>query len=331
MAGPGALSFLFAMAETVSVTANAKDQTPLKGGRAVAEKRFYNRHLQAAAALLLCVIISGIMLFSRLVSYTQADAWQYIPLTRSSGITKVFTSQGGGEFTPALAFDPNRPVLLAASPFLSTSWFHVEDENTIWKSDTQVEIFRATYENAQGQVTVKSSRADKVVAPGTENSYTFALKNTAKGPVEYSMSMKAYLSNDSYAIPVQVKVSRDTDQRYLLGSGSAYADVLKLNTVKDSGTLKKGYVMPYTLSWQWPFEGDDVYDTMLGNLEEDLTLTIVIETLASYAPAGTGGGIPQTGDTSGIALWFTVMLASVAGLMCLLLLMRRKGEEYETM
>ena len=46
--------------------------------------------------------------------------------------------------------------------------------------------------------------------------------------------------------------------------------------------LKKGYVMPYTLSWQWPFEGDDAYDTMLGNLEEDLTLTIVIETYAEY-------------------------------------------------
>ena len=42
------------------------------------------------------------------------------------------------------------------------------------------------------------------------------------------------------------------------------------------------------------------------------------------------GGIPKTGDTSHIALWFTVMLGSSAGLMFLLLLMRRKGEENET-
>ena len=106
--------------------------------------------------------------------------------------------------------------------------------------------------------------------------------------------------------------------------------MLELNKVSDSGTLKKGYVMPYTLSWQWPFEGDDAYDTLLGNLEEDLTLTIVIETYAEYAPPSADGGIPKTGDTSHIALWFSVMLGSSAGLMFLLLLMRRKGEENET-
>ena len=297
----------------------------------MANRKPYTRQLKAAAALLLCVVLSGAMLFSRLVSYSMADPRQYIPLTESNGITTVFaTQQDTGLSWKSGGFDPNRPLLLAASPFLTANWFRVTDENTVWKGDTRVEIFRVSYENGQEQVTVKSGRGDKVIAPGTENSYTFALENTADGPVEYAISMKAYFSSADYIIPVEAKVTRDTDKKYLLGSSAAYADVLELNTVSDSGTLKKGYVMPYTLSWQWPFEGNDAYDTMLGNLEEDLTLTIVIETTASYAPPTADGGIPKTGDTSHIALWFTVMLGSSAGLMFLLLLMRRKGEENET-
>lgn len=290
----------------------------------------HTRRLKAAAALLLCVMLSASMLFSRLVSYTKADTRQYIPLTRSNGITTVLVDGEDGTFVRAEGFNPNRPVLLAAEPVRIADWFRVTDANTVWKGDTQVEIFRASYQNGEKQVTVKSGDGDKVIAPGTENSYTFALENTAKGPVEYSMSMKAYLSSKDYTIPVVAKVCRDTDKKYFLGSDKEYADVLDLSKVSDSGTLKKGYVMPYTLSWQWPFEGDDAYDTLLGNLEEDLTLTIVIETYAEYAPPSADGGIPKTGDTSRIGLWFTVMLGSAAGLMFLLLLMRRKGEENET-
>ena len=296
----------------------------------MANRKPYTRQLKAAAALLLCVVLSGAMLFSRLVSYTKADTRQYIPLTRSNGITTVLVDGEDGIFVRAEGFNPNRPVLLAAEPVRMADWFRVTDEDTVWKGNTQVEIFRVSYKNGQGQVTVKSSRGDNLIAPGTENSYTFALENTANGPVAYSMSMKAYFSSADYIIPVEAKVTRDTDKKYLLGSAVSYDDVLELNKVSDSGTLKKGYVMPYTLSWQWPFEGDDAYDTLLGNLEEDLTLTIVIETYAEYAPPSADGGIPKTGDTSHIGLWFTVMLGSSAGLMFLLLLMRRKGEENET-
>lgn len=291
----------------------------------------HTRRLKAAVALLLCVMLSAAMLFSRLVAYSMADPRQYIPLTESNGITTVFATQRDtGLSWKSGGFDPNRPVLLAAEPVRMADWFRVTDEDTVWKGNTQVEIFRVSYKNGQGQVTVKSGRGDKVIAPGTENSYTFALENTADGPVEYAISMKSYFSSADYIIPVEAKVTRDTDKKYLLGSAVSYDDVLELNKVSDSGTLKKGYVMPYTLSWQWPFEGNDAYDTMLGNLEEDLTLTIVIETTASYAPPTALGGFPKTGDASHIGMWFAVMLGSSAGLIFLLLPMRRKGEENET-
>jgi len=295
-------------------------------------KNNLNRQFRAASALLLCVVITGTLLFSRLVSFSATDSWQYIPLTESNGITQVVMGTLEGEPQTA-GFRPDSPVLLAASPFLATSWFRVTDKNTVWDGNTRIEIFRVSYRNGENEITVKSGRGDKVIAPGTENSYTFALENTAGGPVIYDMSMAAYVSNEEYSLPVVAKVSRNTDKTYLLGSPDSYRDVLELDTVSDEGVLSMGHVMPYTLSWQWPFEGDDTYDTFLGNLaeSEDLTLTIVIQTHATFCPdEDVMGGIPKTGDTSHIEMWFTVMLASAAGLMLLLLLMlRRKGEEHE--
>ena len=157
----------------------------------MANGQSHTRRLKAAGMLLLCVILSAAMLFSRLVSYTKADTRQYIPLTRSNGITTVLVDGEDGTFVRAEGFNPNRPVLLAAEPVRMADWFRVTDKDTVWKGNTQVEIFRASYANGESQITVKSSDGDKLIAPGTENSYTFALENTADGPVAYSMSMKA--------------------------------------------------------------------------------------------------------------------------------------------
>lgn len=284
----------------------------------------------AAVSLALCVALSGCMLFSRLVSFVGADKQHYIPLTESGGITTVISGQkdenGDISFRRA-TFDPNRPVILAASPFLTADWFQVFDENTVWKGKTDIEIFRLSYKNGNGEVTVNSSDGDKLLAPGTGNTYRFTLENTGKNPVAYEMSMEAYFTDGTHVIPVVARVS-DHKGNYLAGSATAMTDVLDLNKVYDSGTLRAGYVMPYTLEWEWPFEIDDEYDTMLGNLavDEDITLTIVINTVASYTPAA-DDGLPKTGDTSSIQLYFICMVISLAGLLLLLLLPKRKREE----
>lgn len=287
----------------------------------------------AVVTLLLCVMLSATVLFSRLATYVTADPIHYIPLTKSSGTTSVLTGQlgedGSIEFSETAASPLAQPMVLTYSPFLTESWFRVTDENTVWKGETDVEIFRVSYENGQGQVTVASASGDKVIAPGTSNSYSFTLKNTSDHSLEYIMEMEAYFSDGDHKIPVNARVF-DKYGDYYAGTAESMVPVEELNKVSDSGKLKAGYQMPYTLQWEWPYEGDDSYDTLLGSLaaDEDIALTIVINTTASYTPdPATDGESPQTGDTFQLGLAVGVMVFSAVALIILLAGRRRKGEE----
>lgn len=292
-----------------------------------------NSILIPVAALALCILLSGVMLFSRLSAFAAMQQQLYIPLTESNGVTKVTSNQrlqalgaqqvrpvANGDIIPLDKKTNDDTVLVPKDPI-----FEVEDENTVWEGQTQVEIFRVSYENGEGKITVQSGKGDKVIAPGTSNEYAFTLKNTGKESLDYTLEMEAYLSNEAYTIPVVVRLL-DYQGTYLLGDGENYTDVLNLNQVSESGSLSAGYIAPYTLQWQWPFEGDDAYDTLLGNMavDEDLVLTIVIRTVAEYG--GEGGMPPYTGD-SGMMVWALVMVASFAGLLLLLLLKKDKREE----
>lgn len=275
----------------------------------------------AALCLLLCVMLSASLLFSQLLVFVQKDPCRYIPLTKSGGKTHVSVVDGA-----QAAWSPNQPMLLVASPVLTANWFRTYDENTVWSGETEVEIFRLSYDNGSGDVTVQSSNGDKLLAPGTENTYTFALQNTNNTNVAFDMNMEAYLSHGENSIPVQVRVY-DYEGQYFAGSADQWAEPLALNDVVDSGTLKPNHSHIYHLQWQWPFEGDDAYDTMIGNLavDKDITLKIVINTRASYTPQE-GGGVPQTGDNSQLLLISIIMVLSLAALL-LLLFLRPKREE----
>ncbi|MBR2310750.1 MAG: hypothetical protein IKA47_09505 [Oscillospiraceae bacterium] len=286
----------------------------------------------AVVSLALCVVLTATVLFERLAAYATREEYHSIPLTRSGGITTVVAGrlEGDGEIrsreTQAMA-----PVVLSYSPFLSESWFRVVDENTVWQGETDIEIFRLSYENGEGSVTVQSGNGEKLLAPGTSNTYKFQLENTSDHPLEYTMDMEAYFSDGDHKIPVNARVF-DKYGAYYAGTETEMVDVLDLNGVSDSGKLKAGYIMPYTLEWEWPFEEDDAYDTMLGNLavEEDIALTIVINTTASYIPDSPvyDGEPPKTGDT--MIMWaMGTMMASGAALLFLLALPRRKKKENE--
>lgn len=291
--------------------------------------------LTVVAILLFCAVLSASFLGSRLMSYVTADSCQYIPLTRSNGTTRVvkgYRDEQGDVQTVAASIQI--PLLAVTSPVLNDNpGFEVTDDNTVWQGQTKVEIFRISYDNASGETTVRSQDGTKVLAPGTQNTYNFALKNTGDVSLDYVMKMEAYFSDSQTPIPVVARVT-DYEGNYLVGSTDSMEDVLELNRVEQSGVIASGNVMPYTLQWEWPYEsGDDAYDTMLGNLavEEDISLTIVINTTASYNPnPDQPGGVPDTGDTTNVALLFITMVASMAAILILLLLKPRKEQKDET-
>ncbi len=145
----------------------------------------------------------------------------------------------------------------------------VVDSNAYWSGDTVVEIFRASYENESGVLTVRSAFNDKVIAPGTANSYYFDIKNTGNVGVDYTVQTFAELTSEvsgkSFLIPLEVRFYRMGGD-YMLGSEQDYESMYEINGLKQQGELGKNRYARYVLDWQWPFEGNDELDTMLGNL-----------------------------------------------------------------
>ena len=219
------------------------------------------------------------------------------------------------------------PLMLTAQP-----GFQTYDKNTVWSSETDIEIFRVTYQNGASQVTVNSQNGDSLLAPGTDNTYEFVLENTGNVDLQYTMSMEAWFSHTDYPIPVFVKLT-DLNGQYLLGSETETAPVLDLNSISREGTVRAGHLVPFTLYWEWPFELDDEYDTMLGNMavDEDITLTIVIRTSASYtdSPNPDDDEPPKTGDTTELTFLFVLMIGSAVGLAVLLMPRKKREANHE--
>lgn len=210
--------------------------------------------------------------------------------------------------------------------------FRAEDSDVRWMTNTQVEVFRVSYENGEQTVSVASENGDRVIAPGTENSYTFKLKNTGEVALDYSVDVDAYITPADVAIPVESRLSR-YDGEWIVGGLEEYVDTATLDTAEDSGVLGAGKYTYYTMDWVWPFEsGNDEYDTLLGNMavEGDIVLTVVINTMAeeSVDPDDNSGITPpQTGDDSILALWIALAVSSVVLMLILLLLYKRDEEK----
>ena len=256
-----------------------------------------------------CAAASLAVLFSRMNKFS-ADTFQNtISLTSSSKGTDLTVYRksspedtGVQNETAANSGDGN---LSAQKVSGGDPSFVVYDENTVWQTETDVEIFSISYKNDRGDITINTGNGDKLFAPGTSNEYTFTLENNGDVPLDYSMTMEAWVDGTDLYLPINARVW-DYTNKYLLGSPSRSADVLELNNVNESGVLGAGRYAYYTLEWEWLFENDNnEYDTMIGDLavDEDLTLTVKIMTTARYdaepdKPEIIGSGIesPKTGD-----------------------------------
>ena len=277
--------------------------------------------------LFVFVAASTFVLMDRLTGYQMNDlgAIELIPRAAASETepgteapTEEETEAPTEKETEAPTEAPTEgPTTAANVPY--NPGFQVSDDKTVWATETEVEIFRISYENGNQIVTVQGSNGDSVIAPGTENSYTFKLKNTGNVNMKYTVEVDAYFTPADIPLPIQTSLVRH-DSKWIVGDQDTLAEVPALDAAEDSYTLKPGNFSAYTLYWQWPFEqGDDAYDTYLGNLatEQDLIFTIVIRTRAEATELPGGGLIPPTGDWSGIELWVVLEICSILAIIVL--------------
>lgn len=225
----------------------------------------------------------------------------------------------------------NSHIILGSERVPDKFGFIVSDDKTVWGTETNVDIFKVTYENGKGVVTAESFNGEKIVAPGTENSYTFKLKNNSLSYITYTLNVDAFITPGDEMIPIESRISR-YDGKWIVGGEDSWVDVPTLDTAADEGALSPGRYTYYTLDWCWPFEGNDELDTYLGNLaeEEDITITIVISTTAVLhidgEPEMEEGLIPpDTGDNSILSLW--ISLAVGAAIFLIIIIIYRIRDE----
>ena len=267
--------------------------------------------------LLLCLMVSVSLLFGRVIPYTSAKFVNVHSLTENADPdSNASTTDVGNEQTASSDQNPENHRFE----------FHMEAEE---------KIFRLSYDET-GKITVigAEGNGDNLIAPGTSNVYQFTLANTGDVSLDYTMTMEAYITGTDLLIPVDARVWDHTN-RYLLGSPDNMVDVLDLNTVNDSAELGAGRYAVYKLEWEWPFErGDDVYDTMLGDLavDNDLELHIVIRTVAAIDedPDNPDAGLinpPYTGDVSQLVLLCLLSAGSFAGLCIMIFAFFKSGRK----
>lgn len=210
----------------------------------------------------------------------------------------------------------------------------VYDDIKTWETATEVDIFKIAYENGEAVVTV-DGMDDKVIAPGTGNEYTFYLKNTGDVLLDYTLEIEAYFTPDTHPIPVEARL-KGYDGTYLLGADDSWSDVLELNQVKDEASISVNRYAYYTLEWRWPFEsGDDAYDTLLGNMavDEDLTLTIVIKTVATGEDMATEIHTKPvgSGDNTNLLGWIGLAATAMPAVVFIIICKKRliKSDESE--
>lgn len=274
--------------------------------------------LVSVFALTFCVLISSVMLASQLGVFTHEEIQTTVELMPKSESRDAYDQTN------------DIPASNVHTGSNTVAGFESADDQQIWTNNTQLEIFKVSYKNGENTITALSKNGDKIVAPGTANDYSFVLNNTGDTAIDYTMNITAYISDNITSIPVQVKL-KDYTGKYLVGSETAWQSILDLNNITDSAVLSAGYHATYTLGWQWPFEGDDAFDTLLGNMAEDeeYILTVQITTMATAdAVADTGSGQPpKTGDSFNIILWSAIAVLSFFTMLLLLLWKRRDEKE----
>ncbi len=220
----------------------------------------------------------------------------------------------------------------------------VYDDEVVWDTNTDINIFRTKEVNESGQIVVESSNGDKIIAPGMEGSYRFYVKNTGNIALDTKTVLGVEfiaenLDYDYEKLPIEIRFV-NYQGKDLTGNG--WVSVDEVDTCIDELTLGKNRYVYYTLEWRWLFEtGDDELDTLLGNLsvnsKVELTVNIAVSATQAEdydAEGGLDSGLddPRTGGdlvpAPYIALNVLILLIIIA--LIVLEVIKRKKKSKET-
>ena len=218
----------------------------------------------------------------------------------------------------------------------------VPDSEVSWETETTVDLFKNTYTNADGTVTVESSDGRKVIAPGTSNTYDFTLKNTGNISIDYTLAVEGVFELSDENLPFFVRLRRG--EKWISGGEDSWVHVDELEDAVEKGTLPRDKAVTYTFEWMWPYESDDEHDVLIGNLNDTLIEADNNDTslgdIAAQVQADfhltigltsvvTPGSYPIYGDGSPILTEFLVVTVSAgliigSGIWLILIFWRRK-------
>ncbi len=230
--------------------------------------------------------------------------------------------------------------------------YSVEGEGRVWGTETSIDLFETQYDGIGRDMSVVSGNGDKVIAPGTENEYTFNLKNTGNVAMDYTVKLDVTLQLEGKAItleqfPVGVRL-RHYSGEYLVGDEDTWVTADKMHGYLDNGTLGVNNYAWYTIEWKWLFEESriddhgelqlnisDELDTLIGNITSEkpveLAVSIKTEATPSLNAESSGGVVNDEGIVAAFAqggigghlrLWPMVLLAllillvAIAAILC---------------
>lgn len=290
--------------------------------------------------LVIIVFISGILVGSRLKQFTSVQmSTDFYIKPNVAGQIKITSSNSADKSNNTTAAPVTPKPDEAGATQKPQIGVDIMGEYPDGSLTEEFIIFKAQYENATGQTTVKSLTGDNIIAPGTENEYKMRIINTGNVAVDYSIDIGSIFTySESYVSPLEVRLI-DARGKYLIGSESTWIRVEDLIGVTDIGTLGRNSYTYYTLQWRWPFErGDDeadvmqndVLDSIIANATANVNIEVGLE-VNVYAelnpdPDSPGGvEMPETGDSGFFFIWFLV--AGIALLLLIILPFIKKNSD----
>ena len=199
--------------------------------------------------------------------------------------------------------------------------------------DAELDIFSATYKNAQGEIVIEGADGEKVIAPGSKVDYTVRLRNKDTIAIDYTLVAEIKLLNapvdKKVELPLEFRIL-DPDDNYIAGDAKTWVDREALDGLTHTGTILRDGSAEYIFQWRWPFEGgSDELDTMLGNMaESDLRLEI---SFALRSEANTSlalnGGLWGSGVGKAILIIIFALLLLLAIILLIIAYFKKKHIE----